>query len=1530
MQKHSRKATFNCSSKAKNEKQNMASLTNEAASSSSSSLPHSSTDHQNHYTYEVFLSFRGEDTRFNFTDHLHTALCQKGIETFRDDKLSRGEDISQELLKAIEESRVSIIVFSQNYASSRWCLDELVKILECRKSRGHEVRPVFYKVDPSDVRHQRGAFGEAFATLDQCKYKDSIGKWKATLKEAADLSGWPIKDGEYEGKFIRKIVGELSARVVNPSCMLQIATHPIGIESCRQDVNRLLHAKENIVCMVGIWGPGGIGKTTIAKAVFNSIRHNFEGSCFLEDVRSNGLAPLQERLLFDIFRDSTLKVCNVDQGVNFIKTWMRKKKVLVVLDDVSHSSQLQNLVPSHDCFSPGSRILITTRDKRWLIAHQVDEVYEVKMLNDRQALNLFSLNAFKRNDPPGDYLELAQRVVRYAQGLPLALIVLGSHLFLKSRDEWEATLDGCKGEDPHIEIINVLKISYDALGVDLKGYFLDIACFFKGKYVDNVKPILEACYDLKSLIGIAQLKQKALIRIDYETFKGGRIWMHDLIEEMGKEIVRQEGESSGRSRLWKYDDVDHVLTDNMGTKKIKGIEVEGQLGKTICLNAKSFSEMKNLRYFVSDYFAHYSGNIDYLSNELRWLNWSGCPIQSFPSNFHPRKLVALHIPYSRFIRRLWEGLKNFPILTSMDLRCCKSLTELPNFTGIPNLKELNLYGCESLVVVHQSVGFLDKLVTLSLEGCYKLVKLPTEISLKSLIAMDLSDCRRLEEFPKIIGKIDSFKKLNLSHTSIKELHSSIGNLMGLNELNLADCKNLTTIPCSIYELQNVEILDVSGCSNLVTFPTKASISYDHDSGSLALPKLRALRINRCNLSTADFIGSLGCFETLTELDLSSNNFVSVPALGKFVNLPRIDLYCCKRLREIPELPPNILKVNARDCESLERFLILPKSLKMLEMNLWNCHRFSYSLCYDMVENILLNNQHNTRFGLVLPDSEVPKWFHCSKEVAANEKGPSSTCAISFEIPSKLNWENIGLAVCSVLERRSFMTRDGVDISINGVFIHRCSDLPSWRRSNWLYPTADHMWLTYFPLSDEIKGKVDQKGWVPIDYYGKYPIELTYQCQVEFYCSAQIKSCGVHLICQPPKEYSNKIVMAAEPAHESGMPMAFPCELMNSMNLEVKVVGEARSTQIDEFGFQRELQNAVSESYITDEARLVDGASMSEPLAQPHSGEEDQDRSTKYVSGSATATTTSQLQTPNAKSRKRKWKNVQASGPSSPSPSVLNSIEPSNEAGGSSSPPSGEAAFPQIMAMQDMMNQLMTVQKELQKQMTMMVPVLITNEGKRLESALSRSTEKAVKANNIALRALSQEENAKNEKLLRDRTQQVTGLIVNKDFPAMLEKMVKNEIAAVGPAVVRAITPATEKTIPLVISDCFQRGVGDKAVNQLEKSANSKLEATVSRQIEAQFQTSGKQALQDALKSSMEASVVPAFEKSCKAMFEQVDATVQKVMVEHATVAQQHFESAHSPLAHALREAISSASSVTQTLSGELADGQLKNMLKVLV
>ncbi|XP_020418282.1 disease resistance protein RPP5 [Prunus persica] len=167
--------------------------------------------------------------------------------------------------------------------------------------------------------------------------------------------------------------------------------------------------------------------------------------------------------------------------------------------------------------------------------------------------------------------------------------------------------------------------------------------------------MLECC---DPMIGIELLVEKALITID-----GCRVLMHDLLEEMGKEIVRQESPNNPgkRSRLWLHEDVDHVLAENTGTDTIKGIMIKvPESYNQICLNAKSFSKMKSLNLFVN-YDAHFSGNIYYLSNELRWLDWPGCSLPSLPSNFHPKKLAVLNMPQS-CITRLWEG---FMVLKSI-------------------------------------------------------------------------------------------------------------------------------------------------------------------------------------------------------------------------------------------------------------------------------------------------------------------------------------------------------------------------------------------------------------------------------------------------------------------------------------------------------------------------------------------------------------------------------------------------------------------------------------------------------------------------------------------------------------------------------------------------------------------------------------------------------------------------------------------------------------------------------------------------
>ncbi|XP_021817912.1 TMV resistance protein N-like [Prunus avium] len=915
----------------------LASMANQRASSSSASFTNS-------WKNQVFLSFRGEDTRHNFTDHLYSALCQQGINTFRDDdELRRGEEISSALLTAIEESKISVVVFSKNYASSKCCLDELVKILDCKESNQQLVLPVFYKVNPSDVRNQRGSFGDALANMER-KYKDKkdkVKKWRAALSQAAALSGFPLDEHESESKFIQNIIEKISEQLLKHVCM-KVAEHPVGMQAQVQVMNVLLDLGENDVRMVGVWGTGGVGKTTIAKAVYNSIAHKFEGCSFLANLRERsksheGSIGLQENLLSDILRVKNLKVTNVDKGAVVIQERLSCRKVLLVLDDVNDMDQLQNLAGACEWFGAGSRIIITTRDKQLLKAHDVNLIHAVKILNEPEALELLSWYAFKRSEPPlGDYVKLAERAMRYAQGLPLALKVLGSHLYGGSKHKWQAALDGFQGT----EIQEVLKISYNALDDRVKKVFLDIACFFKGKSRNYV---IEAC-ELNARYGIEVLIEKALISVE-----GSYIQMHDLLEKMGKDIIEQESptEPGGRSRLWFHEDVKYVLTKNTGTNKITGIMLDfPKQDDEIFLDVgRSFSKMKNLKIFIN-YNVCLSGYASSIPSNLRVLEWYGCPFQSFPANFRPKALVVLNLPYSR-IKQIGKRLQHFTMLTFLNLTGSEFLTEIPDLSGNPNLRSLNASGCRSLVKVDASVGYLHKLEQLYLRGTaikelpssigylHKLEELylngtaikelPSSIGylhkLKQLYLMETA----IKELPSSIGYLHKLELLYLSGTAIKELPSSIGHLTALKYLNLEECENLTNLPPSIYGFQNLHILNLNRCPKLVTLPnnliseeslplevlTNSNIPRDTFS-SLAVPKQCWIQFKECNVSDIDSLENFGWSSKVNIIDLSDSNFVSLPVwISKFVNLEGLYLHGCKRLVEIEvQLPPSIKFVDA--------------------------------------------------------------------------------------------------------------------------------------------------------------------------------------------------------------------------------------------------------------------------------------------------------------------------------------------------------------------------------------------------------------------------------------------------------------------------------------------------------------------------------------------------------------------------------------------------------------------------------------------
>uniref|UniRef100_A0A6N2LN97 TIR domain-containing protein n=1 Tax=Salix viminalis TaxID=40686 RepID=A0A6N2LN97_SALVM len=614
-----------------------------------------SSSYRHRWNYDVFLSFRGEDTRKTITDHLYSALIQAGIHTFRDDnELPRGEEISPQLLRAIEGSRISVVVFSTNYASSRWCLDELVKIIECRQKTHQVVLPIFYDTDPSDVRKQTGSYAKAFDEHEEHfkEEMEKVNRWREALAQAGNLSGWGLNNeaNGYEAKLIKTVVNNVACKLGNKT--LHVAKHPVGISSRVQRVISLLRGARNNVGIVGIYGIAGIGKTTIAKAVFNNLYCRFEGSSFLSGVREisdkpNGLVELQERLVNDILKPNVWKISNVYEGMNLIKERLHRKNVLVVLDDVDKREQVEALMGERCWFGDGSILIIVTKNKHLLTEVEVDGMYHAKALDQDQSLQLFSLHAFRETRPAKDYEVLSGMVVDYCKGLPLALKILGSHLVGQDKAGWEINIAHWRNI-PHDDIQAKLRVSFDALDVDSREIFLDIACFFVGKDKDYVADIVGERYDCHPEVAFRALIGRSLIAIN------NSLWMHDIVREMGREIIRQRSRNNpgNCSRIVLPKDAHIVLSKEMGTEAVEGLALDIQGS----FSTKSFTKMRHLKLLQITGAVHLVGSYSLLPRELIWLYWPKCPLKSLPSDFHLSELVMLDMQGSK-VQKLWKGTK---------------------------------------------------------------------------------------------------------------------------------------------------------------------------------------------------------------------------------------------------------------------------------------------------------------------------------------------------------------------------------------------------------------------------------------------------------------------------------------------------------------------------------------------------------------------------------------------------------------------------------------------------------------------------------------------------------------------------------------------------------------------------------------------------------------------------------------------------------------------------------------------------------
>ncbi|KAK9200193.1 hypothetical protein WN944_015389 [Citrus x changshan-huyou] len=967
--------------------------------SSSSSSPRNSNKHG------IFLSFRGEDTRDNFTSHLYSALCHNNIETFIDNDLKRGDEISQSLLDTIEASTISIIIFSERYASSGWCLDELLKILECKHVYGQIVIPVFCRVDPSHVRWQTGTFGDYFSKLGE-RFPKKMQRWRSALTEAANLSGFDSHVIRPESKLVEEIANEILERL--DDTFQSYNKDLVGVEWRIKEIESLLCTGSAGVYILGIWGIGGIGKTTIADAVFNKISRHFEGSRVIITTRDKQV--LKNCWASQIYQMKELVY--TDAQKLFSQYAFRGGHLDASYTEVTYKAiKYAHGVPL--ALKVLGRHLCERSKEEWESAmRKLEIIPHMEIQEGTEAIKGISLDMSKINSEiqinPYTFSKMTElRVLKFYGSKNKCMVhSLEGVPFTELRYfEWH--------QFP-LKTLNILHwenlVSLKMPGSKVTQLWDDVQNLVSLKRID-----LKYSKLLTKLPDLSLARNLEILDLGYCS---SLTETHSSIQYLNKlEVLDLDRCESLTS-----------LPTSIHSKYLKRLVLRG------CSNLKNLPKMTSCHL-------------------RRTLPLLGVGIEELPSSIECLSNIGELLIYNcKRLENISSSIFKLQFLESIRIHRC------------PNLQFLEIPSCN----IDGTRSKEQPSSELKLKKCPRPESLPSgQCMFKSLTSLEIIDCPNFERLPDELGNLQALNRLIIDGTAIRELSEGLGQLALLSKLELKNCSELEYISSSIFKLKSVESIEISNCSNLKGFPEIPFCNID-GSGIERIPS-SVLKLNKCS-KLESLPSSLCMFKSLTSLEIiDCKKLERLPdELGNLEALEELRVEGTG-IREVPKSLAQLAlsKLKLKKCSSFESLpsRLIPEYLRSfptsipseftslrLSVDLRNCLKLDPNELSEIIKDGWMKQsyvEHNDVILLVIiPSAQAPEIASSQVVRIAKEfyrDGPPKAALSEFE-SSLAERESLKSILTgdpnSRLQRKSKIFRDEL-VQLVGLIVQSSEDKRSF-------------------------------------------------------------------------------------------------------------------------------------------------------------------------------------------------------------------------------------------------------------------------------------------------------------------------------------------------------------------------------------------------------------------------------------------------------------------------------------------------------